>query len=163
MANDWIDELEFVDANIKWGFSHFDGKANGFNEEGDHNFTIIVPEDRVKELQDAGWNVKFKEGREEGDPGEWILKVNISYRLRAPQVYLVHDDPNNEGKKRMMKADESDLDQIRRDSTDQIDCIITPHRWVNGNRTGVSAYVKEMYVTIRKSRLAMMYDDVELI
>ncbi len=44
----WIDDLEIGNANVKWGFSHFDGRADTFNDEGDHNFTLILPEDQAQ-------------------------------------------------------------------------------------------------------------------
>lgn len=152
--NKWIADVELEDVQIKWGFSHFDGRADTFNDEGDHNFTIILPEGTARELSEEGWNIREIEGYEEGDPTEYLLKVKISYRFEAPKIYLIKNN-------RKIRADERDLSDIRRDTTEQIDVIITPSRWVNGNRSGISAYAKELYAQVRESRFASKYSDYE--
>lgn len=151
---DWINDIEIENAQIKWAFSHFDGRADTFNDEGDHNFTVIIPEEHAKQLMDEGWNIKVMDGYEEGDPQEYLLKVKISYKYEAPRIYLIKGE-------RKFRADQTDLVDIKRSTTEQIDLIITPSRWVNGNRTGVSAYVKEMYAKIKQSRFADRYADYE--
>lgn len=150
----WIEDVELEDVKVKWAFSHFDGRADTFNDEGDHNFTIILPEETAQQLMQEGWNVREKEGYEEGDPPEFQLKVKISYRFEAPKIYLIKNG-------RKFRADERDLSDIRRDTCEQIDVIITPSRWVNGNRTGITAYAKELYATVRESRFASKYSDLE--
>lgn len=152
---DWIEDVELEDVKVKWNWSHFDGRADGLNDKGDYNFTVILPEETARELLELGWTgVKENEPYEEGDPPEWTLKIKISYKYEAPKVYLIK-------KERKFRADESDLADIRRDVTEQIDVIITPSRWVQGNRTGVTAYAKELYAKVRESRFAEKYNDYE--
>lgn len=151
---DWIEEIELEDIDVKWSFSHFDGRADTFNDEGDHNFQIILPEETARELAAEGWNVREMDPYEEGDPPEYLLKVKISYKYEAPKIYLIKGD-------RKFRADEADLSDIRRDTCEQIDVIITPSRWVNGNRSGVSAYVKELYAKVRESRFEHKYSDYQ--
>lgn len=152
---DWIDDEELEDVMVKWNWSHFDGRADTFNDDGDHNFTIVLPEETARELLKRGWTgVKENEPYEEGDPPEWTLKIKISYRFEAPKIYLIKGE-------RKFRADESDLRDIRRDSCEQLDVIITPSRWVNGPRTGVTAYAKELYAKVKESRFASKYDDYE--
>lgn len=150
----WIEDIEIENANVKWGFSHFDGKADTFNDEGDHNFTLVIPEEHAKQLMDEGWNIRTLEGREEGDPPEYTLKVKISYRFEAPKVYIIKG-------KRKFRADESDLQDIKRTTCEQLDVIITPSRWVHGRDTGITAYVKEMYAKVKESRFSAHYSDYE--
>lgn len=150
----WIEDVEIEDAQIKWAWSHFDGRADTFNDEGDHNFTIILPEKEALALREEGWAIREQEGYEEGDPTEYLLKIKISYRFEAPKVYLIKGD-------RKFRADEADLADIRRDATEQIDVIITPSRWVNGSRSGITAYAKELYAKVRESRFSERYRDYE--
>jgi hypothetical protein len=158
MADDkpqgWIDDLEIPDAQIKWAWSHFDGRADTYNDEGDHNFQIIIPQEDVPGLLEMGWSVSEREGLEEGDPPQYLLKAKISYRFSDPMIFLIKNG-------RKFRAKEVDLQDIRRGSTEQIDVILSPSRWVNGPRAGVTAYVKEMYVQIRESRFAAEYSDLE--
>ena len=151
----WIEDVELEDVNVKWGWSHFDGRDT-FSEDSDYNFTIILPEATALEMLDAGWTgIKKVDGYEEGDPDEWVLKIKISYRYEPPKIYLIKRE------RRFRVENERDLHDIRRDTCDQIDVIITPSRWVKGQRTGVTAYVKEMYAKVRESRFAEKYSDYE--
>lgn len=157
---DWIEDVELENVEVKWNWSHFDGREEGLNAAGDHNFTVVLPESTAKELLELGWTgVKENEGYEEGDPPEWTLKVKISYRFEAPKVYLIKTHPDLGERK--LRAEESDLADIRRSSTERIDVIITPSRWVQGNRTGVTAYAKEMYAVVRESRFSARYMDMQ--
>jgi len=150
----WIEDLEVENAEVKWAFSHFDGRQDTFNDEGDHNFTLIIPEDQARELLAEGWNVRTMEGREEGDPLEYLLKVKISYRFEAPKIYLIKG-------KRKFRADESDLADIKRSTCEQLDVIVSPSPWVHGRESGITAYVKEMYAKVKESRFSANYADYE--
>jgi hypothetical protein len=151
----WIDDLEVENANIKWAFSHFDGREDTFNNEGDHNFTIIIDDEQeARRLMDEGWNIRTMEGREEGDPPEYLLKVKISFRFSAPAIFFLKGE-------RRYRADEVDLVDIKRATCEQLDVIIQPSPWVHGRDSGISAYVKEMYVKIKESRFAERYADYE--
>lgn len=150
----WIDDLEIENANVKWAFSHFDGRADTFNDEGNHNFTLIIPEEEALRLADVGWAIKRKEPLEEGDPVEYHLKCMISYRFEAPKIYLIKGN-------RKIRAEEVDLADIRRDTCERIDVILSPSRWTRPDRSGITAYVKELYATVRESRFSARYADYE--
>ncbi len=150
----WIEDLEVENAEVKWAFSHFDGRADTFNDDGDHNFTIMLPEDQARDLIAEGWNVRTMDGREEGDPSEYLLKVKISYRFEPPKIFVIKGT-------RKFRASESDLVDIKRSTCEQLDVIITPSRWVHGRESGVTAYVKEMYAKIKESRFSANYADYE--
>jgi hypothetical protein len=151
----WIDELEIENAQIKWAFSHFDGEQDMFNDPGDHNFIVMLPEDEAKRLSEIGWNIKEKPGMEEGDPSEWHLKVKISDRYGVPMIWFIKN------KRRFRVEHLAELKDIKRQTCENIDVIIQPSRWVRREETGISAYVKEMYVTISQSRFAAAYEDYE--
>lgn len=150
----WINDLEIENAEVKWGFSHFDGRADTFNDAGDHNFTLVIDPNEAKKLMDEGWNIRTLEGREEGDPPEYLLKVKISYRFEPPKIYLIK-------RNRKFRADEADLRDISRATCEKLDVIIQPSPWVHGRESGISAYVKEMYATVSESRFAENYADYE--
>lgn len=150
----WIDDIEIENAQVKWPFSNFDGddKLSG---PGNYNFTIILDDEQAERYRAEGWNVKTYEGRDEGDPPEHTLKVIISYKFDAPHVYLIKGD-------RKFRATERDLADIRRDTLEQLDVIISPSRWSRPNGdAGVSAYVKELYAQVKQSRFSERYADYE--
>lgn len=150
----WIEDIELEDAQIKWAFSHFDGREDTFNAEGEHNFTVILPEETAKKLLSEGWNIRTMDGYEEGDPEEYHLKVKISYKYEPPKVYLIKGD-------RKIRATQRDLADITRATCEQIDVIITPSRWVHGQNSGITAYAKELYATVKQSRFSERYSDFE--
>lgn len=156
MAEQWIEDVEIENAQIKWAFSHFDGREAAYNDEGDHNFQIILSQEQAMEMTEAGWNVKEMAGREEGDPPEYLLKVKISYRFEKPAIYFL------KGERRFL-ADQADLADIKRENVEQIDVIVAPRPWVHGRESGVSAYAKEMYVKISESRFAAKYADYTIV
>jgi hypothetical protein len=153
----WIEEEEFEDANIKWNWSYFDGRGDGVNETGKRSFMLILPKEKALAMREAGWDsVKELDPYEEGDEPEWVIKVMISYRFEAPKIYLIKND-------RRFLAEEKDVSEIRRDACEKIDLVISPKPWTYGTKSGVTAYVKELYATIRESRFEKQYADYEMV
>jgi hypothetical protein len=152
----WIEDVELEDANIKWGWSNWDGRADGgFNNEGDHNFTVSLPPELGEKLKSEGWNVKTYEAREEGDPPEYTLEIKISYKFNPPKIYFIKND------RKVRIWDERDLADVTRAATKQVNVVFTPSRWERNGRSGITAYVRELYVEIRESRFADKYKDFE--
>lgn len=151
----WIEDVELEDAQIKWNWSHFDGRQDTYNEEGEYNYTLVLPRQTALELLEEGWNVREREPYEEGDEPEFTLEVKISDKFGMPKMFLIKRG------RRFGVEKLRELHDIKRETTTQIDVIITPSRWVNGNRTGVTAYTKELYATITESRFAEKYADLE--
>lgn len=151
---EWVPDIELEDVQIKWAFSHFDGREDTFNAEGDHNFTIILPEETALNLREEGWTIRTMDGYEEGDPEEHTLKVKISYKYEPPKVYLIKGN-------RKVRAEQRDLADITRATTERVDVIITPSRWVHGQNSGITAYVKELYAKVKESRFSAAYADYE--
>lgn len=151
---DWIPDEEIENATIKWNFSNFAGVQNDFDGPGDHNFTIILDEEDATRLRDLGWAVKTRDGYEEGDPEEHTLRIKCSWAKVPPAVFFIKSG-------RRFRAASADMADIRRESCERLDVIITPSFWSQPGRSGVTAYVKEMYVQIKESRFAQMYGDLE--
>lgn len=151
---DWIDELELEDVRVKWNFSHLDGREDTFNLPGNRDIVLILDEATAKKATDDGWPIKELAPYEEGDPPEYTLKCKISYKYEPPLIYLIKNG-------RKLRAEERDLNDIRRDTCERMDIILQPSRWVSGPNTGIAAYVKEMYATVRQSRFRDMYEDLE--
>jgi len=148
----FIPPLEIENAQIKWAWSNFGGRKAMYNEEGEHNFQLILDEPLYRQLKEDGWSVRESDGPEDGDPSEYLLKVKISYRFEDPRIYLIKNN-------RKIKAREDDLQDITRTSTKQIDVIIKPSFWERNDKVGISAYVDEMYVVMNTSRFADAYAD----
>lgn len=89
--------LQINDARIV--FKNFRGEGGKFNKEGDRNFALVIPDEEMAEaLQNdvnkygAGWNVKIRPPREEGDEPFIYLPVKVKFNERGPVVFLQSGD-----------------------------------------------------------------------
>ena len=158
-----VEKLELENAKIMGGkFKNFSGRANDYNKEGSRFIHVVIPSDKVDELVEKGWTIKTLPPREEGDEPVYFLKVNIRFvadgGVNDPKIYK-GISPDNMHK---VKADTvGDLD---RDELENVDIVIRPYHWSRSTGEGISAYLEEMYVTIKGSRFSAKYsvkDDEE--
>lgn len=145
--------LQIDDARIV--YRNFSGKASMYNREGDRNFSVVIPNrDIADELIDAGWNVKVKPPREDGDEPFIHLPVKIKFNGRGPIVYI-------RSGKAMVKLNEDTIDQLDNISILSVDLDIRPYDWdINGKR-GRTAYLQSICVTQEVDRFAEKYANEE--
>ena len=137
----------------KIGFRNFSGEEGRFNPKGRRNFCVFLEEDIAKDMKKEGWNVKWLEPREEGDDPQAYLQVKVVFGKIPPKIVLV----TGRGKTRL---DEDTVNILDWAEIQNVDLIIRPYNWeVNGD-TGVSAYIKTMYVTLREDEFESKYYDV---
>lgn len=148
--NNAIDIIDIENAHIMW--RNFSGKADKFNREEERNFGVIIDDPEMAErLKADGWNVKHTNPRNEDDEPVAYLKVKINYRKYPPKIFLI-----TKRKKTLLDEDtvgELDMAEIR-----NVDVIISPYHYDVRGKTGISAYVKVMYVTIEEDIFASKYD-----
>lgn len=139
-------------------FTNFEGREERhegrvMNAKGARNFHVIVPEDIVEQLIDDGWNVKILAPREEGDEARHMVKVNVSYRFREPDIrvytndreYIYHED-------QVANLDYADIISA--------DVIIHPSEYTKDDGTiGLSGYCTELRVVIESSPFDKKYAD----
>lgn len=81
-------------------FRNFEGRKEEFNNEGDRNFAIIIPDEEIAELLKndlnelgVGWNVKIKAPRVEGEMPFMYLPVKVGYSDKSqPDAYMIVGD-----------------------------------------------------------------------
>jgi hypothetical protein len=136
-------------------FRNFSGRGTPYNREGDRNFCVVLPENLAAQLERDGWNVKYLKAREEGDIPVPYLKVKVAYgKGRPPKVVLITSRGRTDLPESLIRfVDVTDIKSV--------DLIIRPYNWdVNGN-TGITAYLKTMFVTVNEDYLELKYADVE--
>lgn len=151
MAN--VNNINIEGANIIW--KNFSGERDKFNP-GKRGFSVVI-DDAVMadELKQEGWNVKERPLQEGADPSEqeWTLPVKLNMN-RYTQVWLIVGNH-----KTLLNEDTvAQLDVV--DITD-CDLSIRPYEWEMSGRTGITAYVDSMYVTIRENKFAEKYADLD--
>jgi hypothetical protein len=136
-------------------FRNFSGEQTKFNSAGDRNFCVMIDDARqAQQLAADGWNVKILKPREEGDEPKHYINVKVCFDNFPPKIILIS------GRTKTALDDES-VELLDQAEIQNIDLTIRPYTWdVNGN-TGIKAYLKDMYVTIRQDLLAAKYADDE--
>lgn len=145
------DNIRIEGARI--GFRNFSGEEGRFNPKGRRNFCVFLEEDIAKDMKKEGWNVKWLEPREEGDEPQAYLQVKVVFGKIPPKIVLV----TGRGKTRL---DEDTVNILDWAEIQNVDLIIRPYNWEVKGDTGVSAYIKTMYVTLREDEFESKYYDV---
>lgn len=145
--------------NAKIIFRNFSGREERgpqgqiFNEEGKRNFTLIIEDmDFARTLANDGWNIKFKEPREEGDEPYATLKVNVSYKVKAPNIQVVS--------KKRTRLTEENVDLVDGLDIANVDLVINPSYYDIAGRSGISAYLSSMYIVPMEDAFASKYEDI---
>ena len=151
MAN--VNNINIEGANIIW--KNFSGERDKFNP-GKRGFSVVI-DDAVmaKELKQEGWNVKERPLQEGADSSEqeWTIPVKLNMN-RYTQVWLIVGNHKT-------LLNEDTVAQL--DVVDIVNCDISirPYEWEMSGRTGITAYVDSMYVTIRENKFAEKYADLD--
>lgn len=146
-----IDKL--VIENAKICSKNFSGNTSMYNPTGRRCFTVILDQETAERVMEEGWNVKAKEGREEGDPMRFYLDVNVKYEKFPPAVYLITSRSKT-------TLDEDTVGQLDGASITNCDLIITPYHWEFNGKTGIKAYLKSGYFTIEEDEFAEKYSSL---
>lgn len=149
-------DLMIEDAKIL--FTNFAGSPTRYNSEGGkREFSVALPLNLVEDLEKDGWNVKYRKNADgEFDPERPYLGVKVSYKFRAPAIWLITG-----GRKQLMTEDTvGTLDNI---TIKTADMVIHPSVYDVRGQQGISAYVKELYVVMddESASFASKYADLD--
>lgn len=149
-------DLMIEDAKLL--FTNFAGSPTRYNSEGGkREFSVALPLNLVEDLEKDGWNVKYRKNADgEFDPERPYLSVKVSYKFRAPAIWLITG-----GRKQLMTEDTvGTLDNI---TIKTADVVIHPSVYDIRGQQGISAYVKELYVTMddESASFASKYADLD--
>lgn len=143
--------IEIENAELIMPFRNFSGKSSKFNKEGDRNFAVYIPEDMAAQLADDGWNVKRTNPRNEDDEARPYLNIAVKFGYRPPEI-LVGTSP-----RAMKRMDEDTVGELDWADIASVDLTIRPRAYDVNGKTGIKAYLGEMYVIINKSSFAERY------
>lgn len=137
------------------GFRNFAGRGDQYNRDGDRNFHIGLSEEQAQALLADGLNVKVREARDEGGEDTYILKVAVSWKVKAPRIYTVAGNKQT--------ALSEDLVAILDDTfITYADVVIEASEWEVNGKTGVKAYLSKAYFTIEQDDLDLKYAHLEV-
>lgn len=133
-------------------FRNFSGLAREFNSEGDRNFSVVLEPELAAKLKAQGWRVKQLKAREEGEEGDYHLKVTVNYKKgRPPRCVLISSQNRTDlGSEEVSVFDTADIKNA--------DLIINGW-WSDMAGGGYGAYLKTIFVTINEDELEMKYNE----
>lgn len=141
-------------------FRNFAGKESDFNPEGKRNFCVLLDDEIANAMAEDGWNVKWLEPREDADEGEArqaFLQIKMRYdKGRPPKIVLI----TSRGQTHL---EEEDVDMLDWADIKNVDLIFRPFPWTMADgRSGLSAYLQSMYVTIQEDVLEQKYAEQDV-
>lgn len=152
------DSNNVVMEEVRIIFRNFAGKESEFNREGDRNFAVLLNDEIGNAMQEDGWNVKWLKPREDADEGETeqaYLQVKVNYgKGRPPRIALITE----RGRTNLSEDEVEMLDWV---DIKNVDLIVRPYHWNVREKTGISAYLQSLYVTIEEDELERKYAEME--
>lgn len=159
-------------------FKNFSGKPTDVNPKGgDRTFAVKIDDvDLAADLAHQGWNIKVRpndkafreqckmipdfDGKLQFCIDNGILEdtllylqANARYEKVPPAIYQIAGRT-----KKAILLREDEIGRFDHADITHVDLILHPYTWVTSRGSGVTAYVKSMYVTIQQDLFAEKYD-----
>lgn len=147
-----IENIKIENARIV--FRNLSGKPDKFNPQGGkRSFSVVIEDPEfANELKREGWNIKqFNPSPDSDEEPAHFISVKVSYNNIPPHIYLCTS-------KNKTLLNEDTVGQLDYAEISNVDIVITPYQYEVSGRTGISAYVKTMYVTVVEDEFASKYE-----
>lgn len=135
-------------------FRNFRGEEKTYNARGRRNFCVILEPSLADQLISDGWNVKTLKPREDGDEPQPYMQVKVMYGARPPKIVMI----SSAGK---TDITEDTVDMLDWAEIENVDLVIRPYEYEVNGKSGISAYLKSMFVTIAEDYLEQKYSDCD--
>lgn len=137
-------------------YRNFTGRETDFNREGDRNFNVIIDDPvTAQQMQEDGWNVKFRAPRDPQDSGIHHIKVNVNFKsARGPKIYI------HTGRSVAELTTET-VGMLDNADIQSVDMLISPFHWERNGQSGISAYLDTLHVVIKEDPFAHKYANLE--
>lgn len=148
-----IENIKIENARIV--FRNLSGKPDKFNPQGGkRSFSVVIEDPEfANQLKREGWNIKqFNQSPDSDEEPAHFISVKVSYNNIPPHIYLCTS-------KNKTLLNEDTVGQLDYAEISNVDIVITPYQYkMNDGSSGISAYVKTMYVTVVEDEFASKYE-----
>lgn len=127
---------------------NFEGRQTKFTN-GKRFFTIRLPEEVAKDLEDDGWKIKWKPIEKDSEELEPRLQINVNFNYKPLQIFMLANNTKT-------KLDEESVREIDYAEIIEFEGIVKAFRKPD-LFDGVSASLDTLWVTIRQSDLYEKY------
>lgn len=145
-------------------YKNFRGQVSTYNAEGKRNFGCALTDEAAEYLKRQGWNVKELRARDEGEPPKFWLPVEVSYKNRPPRVVVITRRFNheiNDFEPVRTTLPEDLVEMLDYADIDNVDLTLNPYPYNVNGRSGIKAYLRSIYVTIRMDAFEEKYAAVK--
>lgn len=133
-------------------FRNFSGAPTKFNAAGGkRSFSLLLDDEKfVKKIQKDGWEPKPLKPRDDSDEPHWHLPVTVRFDRYPPKVVMV------KGRSKTQLSEDT-VGMLDWANIENVDVAVIPYHYTHPARSGVSAYLKTMYVTIEEDEFEAKY------